>query len=179
MLQEIFKEVKYNKCEEKQKKEQGIIYNWINILDEVESDVVNEFIQIDITTGVEKERNVKIKLEDVLFFLTGSKFLSSNISNGTILFNHETEEGRRIKIRTCLYSIEFPVNRQYCGDGIRTRIGFLFVLKDLLENCNIDFTTEYLEQFFQGCYLNVSNKTRIALFQCSYFQLPLLFIMYI
>ena len=88
MLQEIFKEVKYNKCEEKQKKEQGIIYNSINILDEVESDVVNEFIQIDITTGVEKERNAKIKLEDVLFFLTGSKFLSSNIINGTILFNH-------------------------------------------------------------------------------------------
>ena len=94
MLQEIFKEVKYNKCEEKRKKEQGIIYNWINILDEVESDVVNEFIQTDITRGVEKERNVKIKLEDVLFFLTGSKFLSSNISNRTILFNHQTEEGR-------------------------------------------------------------------------------------
>ena len=81
MLQEISKEVKYRECEKKRKIEQDIIYNWINILDEVESGVVKEFIQIDIMSGIEKDRNVKIKLEDVLFFLTGSKFLSSNISN--------------------------------------------------------------------------------------------------
>ena len=117
MLQEIFKEVKYSKCEEKRKIEQTIIYDLINVLDEVESRVVKEFIQTDITSGLEKERNVKIKLEDVLFFLTGSKFLSSNISSGTILFNHQTEEGRRIKIGTSLYSIEFPVSRPYCGDN--------------------------------------------------------------
>ena len=42
MLQEIFKEVKYNECEGKRKIEQDIIYNWINILDEVECGVVNE-----------------------------------------------------------------------------------------------------------------------------------------
>ena len=54
MLQESFKEVKYSECEEKQKIEQDIIYNWINILGEVESGVVKEFIQIDITSGVEK-----------------------------------------------------------------------------------------------------------------------------
>ena len=54
MLQETFKEVKYNECEEKRKK-QDIIYNWINILDEVESGVVNELIQIDKREGVEKE----------------------------------------------------------------------------------------------------------------------------
>ena len=72
MLQEIFKEVKYNECEEKRKKEQDIIYSWISVLDEVESGLANKFIQIDIMTGVEKEGNVKIKLEDVLFFLTGS-----------------------------------------------------------------------------------------------------------
>ena len=81
MLQEISKEVKYRECEEKRKIEQDIIYNWINFLDEVESGDVKEFIQIDIMSGIEKDRNVKIKLEDVLFFLTGSKFLSSNISN--------------------------------------------------------------------------------------------------
>ena len=116
MLQETFKEVKYNECEEKRKK-QDIIYNWINILDEVESGVVNELIQIDKREGVEKEWNVKIKLEDVLFFLTRSNFLSAtNISNGTTLFNHKTGEGRRIKIGTCLYFIEFPFNRQYCVD---------------------------------------------------------------
>ena len=117
MLQEIFKEVKYSKCEEKRKIEQTIIYDLINVLDEVESRVVKEFIQTDITSGLEKERNVKIKLEDVLFFLTGSKFLSSNISSGTILFNYRTEEGRRIKIGTSLYSIESPVSRPYCGDN--------------------------------------------------------------
>ena len=86
MLQKILKEVKYSEQEEK-RKEQDIIYNWINILDEIESGVVKEFIQIDITSGVEKEQNVKIKLEDVLFFLTGSKFLNSNISDRTISFN--------------------------------------------------------------------------------------------
>ena len=62
---------------------------------------------------------MKIKLDDVLFFLTGSKFLSSNFSNGTILFNHQTEEERQVEIGTCLYSIEFSVNRRYCGDDFR------------------------------------------------------------
>ena len=163
MLQEISKEVKYRECEEKRKIEQDIIYNWISILDEVESGDVKEFIQIDIMSGIEKDRNVKIKLEDVLFFLTGSKFLSSNISNGTILFKDQTEEGRRIKIGTSLYSIEIPVSRGYCGNDFSRnfiediiqspgfgKIGFLGVMKDMLENCNIDFTAEYQEQFFQG-----------------------------
>ena len=118
MHQEIFKEVKYSECEEKRKIEQDIIYNWINILDEVESGVVKEFIQVDITSGVQKERNVKIKLEDVLFFLTGNKFLSSNISSGTILFNHQTEEGRQIKIGTCLYSI--PLSFGLADDTVTT-----------------------------------------------------------
>ena len=85
MLQKILKEVKHGEQEEKRKEQD--IYNWISILDEIESGVVKEFIQINITSGVEKEQNVKIKLEDVLFFLTGSKFLNSNISDRTISFN--------------------------------------------------------------------------------------------
>ena len=117
ILQEIFEEVKHGECEEKRKIEQDIINNWINILDKVESGIVKEFLQTNIMSGVEKEQNVKIKLKDALFFLTGSKFLRSNISNGTFLFNHQTEEGRRIKIGTCLYFIEFPVSRRYCGDN--------------------------------------------------------------
>ena len=35
--------------------EQDITYNWINTLGEVESGVVNEFIQIDIKSDVSKE----------------------------------------------------------------------------------------------------------------------------
>ena len=42
MLQKILKEVKHGEQEEK-RKEQDIIYNWINILDEIESGVVKEF----------------------------------------------------------------------------------------------------------------------------------------
>ena len=42
------------------KKEEDIIYNWISILDKVESRFANEFLQIDITSGIKKERNVKI-----------------------------------------------------------------------------------------------------------------------
>ena len=129
ILQKIFKEVKYSECEEKWKIEQDIIYNWINILDEVESGVVKEFIQIDITSVVEKEWNVKIKFEYVLFFLTGSNFLSSNISNGNILFNHQTEEGRQIKTETCLYSFEFPVSRRYCGDNSSQNL-----IEDIIES---------------------------------------------
>ena len=84
MHQEIFKEVKYSECEEKRKIEQDIIYNWINILDEVESGILKEFIQIGITSAVEKERNVKIKLEDVLFFLTRSKYDFEEIQTPTM-----------------------------------------------------------------------------------------------
>ena len=115
MLQEIFKEVKYSECEEKQKIEQGIIYNWINILDEVKSGVVKEFIQIDITPGVKKERNAKVKLEDVLFFRTRRKFLSSDISNGTILFNHQTEEGG-LKLELAY----IPLSPHLPGDTVAT-----------------------------------------------------------
>ena len=129
ILQKIFKEVKYSECEEKWKIEQDIIYNWINILDEVESGIVKEFIQIDITSVVEKEGNVKIKFEDVLFFLTGSNFLSCNNSNGNILFNHQTGEGRQIKTETCLYSIEFPVSRRYCGDNSSRNL-----IEDIIES---------------------------------------------
>ena len=57
--------------------------------------------------------------------------------------------------------------RHHTVSGIQTRIGFLWVMKDWLENCNIDFTTEYPEQIFQGCYLNISNKTRIAFFSAQ------------
>ena len=83
MHQEIFKEVKYTECEEKRKIEQDI-YNWINILDEVESGILKKFIQTDITSAVEKERNVKIKLEDVLFFLTRSKYDFEEIQTPTM-----------------------------------------------------------------------------------------------
>ena len=115
MLQEIFKEVKYSECEEKQKMEQDIIYNWINILDEVKTRVAKEFIQIDITPGVKKERNAKIKLEDVLFFPTRRKFLSSDISNGTILFNHQTEEGG-LKLELAY----IPLSSRLPGDSVAT-----------------------------------------------------------
>ena len=83
MHQEIFKEVKYSECEEKRKIEQDI-YNWINILDEVKSGILKKFIQTDITSAVEKERNVKIKLEDVLFFLTRSKYDFEEIQTPTM-----------------------------------------------------------------------------------------------
>ena len=83
MHQEIFKEVKYSECEEKRKIEQDI-YNWINILDEVESGILKKFIQTDITSAVEKEQNVKIKLEDVLFFLTRSKYDFEEIQTPTM-----------------------------------------------------------------------------------------------
>ena len=59
---------------------------------------------------------MKIKPEDVLFFLPGRKFLSSNISNRTILFNQQTEEGRRIKIGTCY----IPLNFRSTGDTVAT-----------------------------------------------------------
>ena len=116
MLQEIFKEVKYNKCKEKRRIEQDILYYCINLLDEVECGLVKEFIQIYIIkSGVEKERNVKIKLEDVLCFLTGCKFLSSNISSGTYSTTKQKKEDE-LKLELAHISLNF----QLTGDAAAT-----------------------------------------------------------
>ena len=142
----------------KANKEQGIMCNWINTLDELKSGSVNEFTQINITSGVEKEQNVKIKHEDVLFFLTGSKFLSSNISNRTILLNHQTEEGRWIKIGTCLYSIEF-----YCGDTVVT-ISAETSLKTTYNLWDLD------EKRFSLCYERLTRKLQHWFYSRSSFS---------
>ena len=115
MLQEIFKEVKYNECEEKRKKEQDIIYSWISVLDEVESGLANKFIQIDIMTGVEKEGNVKIKLEDVLFFLTGSSWA---VISATELSYSITKQKKEDELKVELTYI--PLNFRLTGDTVAT-----------------------------------------------------------
>ena len=116
MLQESFKEVWYNECEGKRKKEQYIIYNSINTLDEVESGFVNEFIQIEITTGVERERNVKIRLEDSVFFLTRSKFLA--VISATELSYSTTKKKKESELKLKLVYIQ--LNFQLTSDTVAT-----------------------------------------------------------
>ena len=48
MLQETFKDVSITNAKKSEQKKRNIIYNWINILDEVESGVANKLIKIDI-----------------------------------------------------------------------------------------------------------------------------------
>ena len=71
-----------------------------------------KLFQIDIKTGVEKERMWKSSLKMFHLFSPQVSSWAVIISNGTILFNNQREEGKQTKIGTCLYCIEFPVNRR-------------------------------------------------------------------
>ena len=55
-----------------------------------------------------------MKLEDVLQFPTGSKFIGSiKEVKGEITFCHDGSSGKRVKINTCGAGILFPVTSRY------------------------------------------------------------------
>ena len=56
-------------------KEKNIAYNWCNFLDEIECCIVEGKTAISVHGEAEKE--VTLDFENLLFFLTGSRYLST------------------------------------------------------------------------------------------------------
>ena len=59
-------------------------------------------------------RKVKVKMEDVLQFLTGSKFIGSlKEIKGEISFCQSGSSGKRLRVNTCGARIIFPLTSHY------------------------------------------------------------------
>ena len=110
-------------------KEQDIVYQWENFLDEINCEQ-----NPDVTFFPIEEENkiIKMSLEEVLKFLTGSKYIpmkSYKKNIGKIAFRHENPEGRRISTSTCMFSMIIPVNERYIGGQFS-----MSITKDIIES---------------------------------------------
>lgn len=120
-IQDIFRIV-YSEDEDKKGREQDVAYNWCNFLDELEQHAVEE-VKVSDFLADEGEKSLSMKLEDVLFFLTGSKFLPSvRMGTGRIIFDHDSLQERRISVSTCALKIIFPICERYTNEEFTKNI---------------------------------------------------------
>ena len=63
----------------------------------------------------EAEKGITLDFENLLFFLTGSWYLSTvGTITGKLNFKHENmKEGERVTVSTCAYGLLFPVTQRY------------------------------------------------------------------
>eukprot|EP00794_Sanderia_malayensis_P013372 gene13372-14746_t len=118
-------EIKYTEgaSPEEKMNEEDIFYNFANLLDELENVELskqNSWDVIVIPTEDDPEevtkRNVKVTLEDVLLFLSGSRYLpTKGLRNGEITFSRDSL--LRIHVNTCGLQIMFPLNERYIGSN--------------------------------------------------------------
>ena len=117
--------IKYSNDESKKEQEEDIIYNFTNLLDHIQRKPLEVNI-LDYETVLSMDevaaknaedgglKKIRVKLEDVLQFLTGSKFIGSiKEVKGEITFCHDGSSGKRVKINTCGAGILFPVTSRY------------------------------------------------------------------
>eukprot|EP00794_Sanderia_malayensis_P014821 gene14821-16361_t len=117
--------ITYSSLDTAKEAEEDIVYNFTNFLDHVQKNPMEvEVLDYESILAVGKEavnyadegklKRVQIKLEDVLQFLTGSKFVGSlKGMKGEISFCHDCSAGRRVKVNTCGTSIIFPATTRY------------------------------------------------------------------
>eukprot|EP00112_Aurelia_sp_Birch-Aquarium-sp1_P020429 Seg527.2 transcript_id=Seg527.2/GoldUCD/mRNA.D3Y31 product="G2/M phase-specific E3 ubiquitin-protein ligase" protein_id=Seg527.2/GoldUCD/D3Y31 len=105
--------------------ESDLIFNWCNFLDEAEKCLVLKADQLDFgLSEVASSTELCRKLEDVLFFATGSRFLLPvSLGKGTIEFMHGCKAlGRRVQVSTCSLKLTFPVTNRYSGNDFTANI---------------------------------------------------------
>ena len=93
-------------------KEKNIAYNWCNFLDEIECCILEGKTAISVHGEAEKE--VTLDFENLLFFLTGSRYLSTvGTITGKLNFKHQNiKEEERVAVSTGAYSFLFPVTQR-------------------------------------------------------------------
>ena len=103
-------------------KEKNIAYNWCNFLDEIECCIVEKKTAISVHGEAEKE--VTLDFENLLFFLTGSRYLSTvGTITGKLNFKHQNiKEEERLAVSTGAYSLLFPVTQRYTSEHFMENI---------------------------------------------------------
>ena len=99
-------------------KEETVMYNFNQFLKKCTRGCVKKTIlDIDaLENGVESELTLTLGLDDVLQFLSGSRFFPTWGMKGEIDFLHEVQQGQRMKANTCAVSLSIPVNERYTSD---------------------------------------------------------------
>ena len=113
-------------------RESDVMFNWCNFLDEAEKGLIPEATNLDFgLCEVNCSGEVCIKLEDVLFFATGSRFLPPvSMGKGTIEFMHGCKAlGRRVQVSTCSLKLTIPVTERYSGNNFTANI-----VQDIIES---------------------------------------------
>ena len=105
--------------------EEDVVYNFTNFLDYVQKAPVKlEAFDYENILAMYEEaakcandgglKRVQVALEDVLQFLTHSKFITTLKGvKGETSFTHDVDAGRRVKVDTCGSSIIFPATGRY------------------------------------------------------------------
>lgn len=104
----------------------------MHFLDEAEKSLVPKADQLDFgLSEVASSTELCIKLEDVLFFATGSRFLPPvSLGKGTIEFMHGCKAlGRRVQVSTCSLKLTFRVTNRYSGNDFTANI-----IEDIIES---------------------------------------------
>ena len=93
-------------------KEKNIAYNSCNFIDEIQCCMVERKTVISVHGEAKKE--VTLDFEDLLFFLTGSRYLPTvGTITGKLNFKHQNiKEGERVTVSTCAYSLLVPVTQR-------------------------------------------------------------------
>jgi hypothetical protein len=98
--------------------EETIMYNFNQFLKKCARGCVKRTVlDIDaLENGVESEVILTLDLNDVLQFLSGSRFFPTWGMKGEITFLHEVQRGQRVKANTCGVALSIPVNERYTND---------------------------------------------------------------
>ena len=101
--------------------EEDIYFNLLNFVDEVGQGKISEvmaFTYLDIEEGrvdeSDKSKRI-IKLGDILYFLTGSRFLTG--FNDSIKVSFCNENYGCVTVSTCTYELCFPITNLYTGNN--------------------------------------------------------------
>ena len=103
-------------------KEKNIVYNRCNFLDDIECCMVERKTVTSLHEEAEKE--VTLDFEDLLVFLTGSRYLPTvGTITGKLNFKHQNiKEGERVTVGTCAYGLLFPVTQRYTSEHFTENI---------------------------------------------------------
>eukprot|EP00794_Sanderia_malayensis_P018464 gene18464-20316_t len=117
--------IKYSENENDKDKEEDVIYNFTNFLDTVQRNPAEADI-LDFETAPSMDeaaaqqvedgglRKMKVQIEDILQFLTGSKFIGSlKEIKGEISFCRDGSSGKKLRVNTCGPGIIFPLTSRY------------------------------------------------------------------
>ena len=96
------------------KRKKDIRYDLCNFVDEIDYCLVERKTVINVNGEAKKE--VTLDFEDLLVFLTRSRYLPTVVTiTGKLNFKHQDIKSL-VTVSICAYGIFFPVNQRYIGE---------------------------------------------------------------